>query len=102
MQMFPPDRRFAGVAALGALFANQLAANTAAIGYAEGTADYAAESLAALPAAGQLAMLEAYAAALHPIFWVGAVAAVLASLLGWLLVEVPLSDGRAAEPSAAE
>ncbi|WP_245958402.1 MFS transporter [Pelagibacterium sediminicola] len=102
VQMFRQIGGSLGVAALGALFANRLAAETAAIGYPEGTAAYATEVLAALSPDGRLAMLEAYAAALHPIFWVGAIAAVLASLLGWLLVEVPLTDRRAPEPAAAE
>lgn len=103
-QMFRQIGGSLGVAVLGALFANRLAYETAAIGHPEGTAGFAAEAMAQLPPTEQLAMLEAYTAALHPIFWVAAGAAVLASLVSWLLVEIPLADAGPArpQPSAAE
>lgn len=104
VQMFRQIGGSLGVAVLGALFANRLALETAAAGHPEGTAAYAPEAFNLLPSVEQLAMLEAYVAALHPIFWVGAGAAILASLLSWLLVEVPLADAheQEREPSAAE
>lgn len=98
-QMFRQIGGSLGVAGLGAIFANRLAFETAAIGHPEGTAAFAAEALARLPAAEQATMLEAYVAALHPVFWVCAAAALVASLLGWLLVEVPLADKIARDPA---
>jgi MFS family permease len=103
-QMFRQIGGSLGVAGLGAIFANRLAIETATIGHPEGTAAFAADALARLPQSEQLAMLTAYTAALHPVFWVAAAAAVVASLLGWLLVEVPLADKLPTEqvPGAAE
>ncbi|WP_246472916.1 MDR family MFS transporter [Pelagibacterium limicola] len=103
-QMFRQIGGSLGVSVLGALFANRLAFETAAIGHAEGTAAFAAQALAGLPQVERLAMLEAYVAALHPVFWAGAACALVASFLGWLLIEVPLSDDAVPErePSAAE
>lgn len=108
-QMFRQIGGSLGVAALGAIFANRLAFETAAIGHPEGTAGFDAEILAAMPAADQLAMLQAYVAALHPIYWIAAIAALGAFVLGWFLIEVPLSTRLpservepAAEPQAAE
>ncbi|HWJ87427.1 MAG TPA: MDR family MFS transporter [Pelagibacterium sp.] len=103
-QMFRQIGGSLGVAVLGAVFANRLAYETAAIGHAEGTAGFNPETLSAMAGPEQMAMLEAYVAALHPIYLVAAVGAVVASLLGWLLVEIPLSDRSPveAEPQAAE
>jgi hypothetical protein len=53
-------------------------------------------------------MLEAYVSALHPIYWIAAIAAVVAFIVGWFLIEIPLSDRRPQrvevepEPQAAE
>ncbi len=101
-QMFRQIGGSLGVAILGAIFANRLAVEAAAVGHPEGTAGFNAQSLAAMSQADQLAMLEAYVAALHPIYWVAAGAAVLASLIGWLLIEIPMVDRRKvqAEPEA--
>ncbi|SDG63525.1 MDR family MFS transporter [Pelagibacterium luteolum] len=107
-QMFRQIGGSLGVAVLGAIFANRLAFETAAIGHDEGTAGFNADILAAMPATEQAAMLEAYVSALHPIYWVAAAAAVIAFAIGWLLVEIPLSDrlpateDTDAEPQAAE
>lgn len=106
-QMFRQIGGSLGVAILGAVFANRLAYETAAIGHPEGTAGFNADVLAAMPAGEQLAMLEAYVAALHPIYWIAAIASVVAFAIGWLLIEVPLSDriqsdSDEAEPQAAE
>lgn len=101
-QMFRQIGGSLGVAVLGAIFANRLAHETAAIGHPEGTAGFNADLLAAMPAADQAAMLNAYVTALHPIYWIAAIAAVAAFILGWFLIEVPLSDRnpRAVEPEA--
>ncbi|RDE09874.1 MDR family MFS transporter [Pelagibacterium lacus] len=110
-QMFRQIGGSLGVAILGAIFANRLAYETLAIGHPEGTAGFAAEALAAMPAGEQAAMMQAYVSALHPIYLVAAGAAVVAFILSWFLVEIPLSDrqpgqGRSgpakAEPQAAE
>src|SRR5690606_34240936 len=58
-QMFRQIGGSLGVAVLGAIFANRLAHETAAIGHPEGTAGFNADILAAMPAAEQVAMLEA-------------------------------------------
>ncbi|MEQ8447568.1 MAG: MDR family MFS transporter [Pelagibacterium sp.] len=108
-QMFRQIGGSLGVAVLGAIFANRLAFETAAIGHPEGTAAFNATALAAMPAAEQLSVLQAYTSALHPIYWVAAAAAAVASIIGWFLIEIPLSDRKPspeqdieAEPQAAE
>lgn len=105
VQMFRQIGGSLGVSGLGALFANRLAIETATVGHPEGTAAFAVEALARLPEVEKLELLHAYTSALHPIFWVAAVAAVIASVLSWLLVEEPLAETPARaqpEPSAAE
>ena len=104
-QMFRQIGGSLGVAVLGAIFANRLAYETAAIGHPEGTAGFNADILAAMPLADQTAMLQAYVAALHPIYWIAAAAALIASVVGWFLIEVPLSNhlpSQRAEPQPAE
>ena len=108
-QMFRQIGGSLGVAVLGAIFANRLAYEATAIGHPEGTAGFNADALAAMPAPEQAAMLEAYVAALHPIYWVAAAAALVAFVLGWFLVEIPLATKLHksgpepdAEPQAAE
>jgi len=108
-QMFRQIGGSLGVAVLGAIFANRLAFETAAIGHPEGTAGFNAAALAAMPAPEQFDMLQAYTSALHPIYWVAAAAAAVASIIGWFLIEIPLSDRKPApamdadaEPQAAE
>ena len=108
-QMFRQIGGSLGVAVLGAIFANRLAYEATAIGHPEGTAGFNADVLAAMPAPEQAAMLEAYVAALHPIYWVAAAAALVAFVLGWFLVEIPLATKLHksgpepdAEPQAAE
>lgn len=81
-----------GVAAFGAIFANQLAANLAA-GLPAGVQLPAAADPAAireLPPAVHDAYIQAMTDALQPVFLVGAAIALLAFALTWLLVEVPL------------
>lgn len=103
-QMFRQIGGSLGVAVLGAVFANRLAHAAAAIGHPEGTGAFSPDILAAMAAPERLVLLEAYVSSLQPIYIVSAIGAVLASLLGWLLVEIPLSDTLPAEeePQAAE
>jgi EmrB/QacA subfamily drug resistance transporter len=81
-----------GVAVFGAIFANQLARNLADKlppgAHAPSSPNPAA--LHNLPPAAHAAYAAAITDALHPVFVVAAAAAVLAFLLTWLLVEVPL------------
>lgn len=105
VQMFRQIGGSLGVSGLGALFANRIAIETATVGHPEGTAAFAVEALARLPEAEKLELLRAYTSSLHPIFWVAAGAAIVASLLSMLLVETPLADTTAEvarEPAAAE
>lgn len=106
-QMFRQIGGSLGVAILGAIFANRIAMETAAVGHPEGTAAYNPDQFAALPGAEQVAMLEAYVSALHPIFWLAAGLGIAAFVLAFFLIEIPLSDRLAkddaeAEPQAAE
>lgn len=103
-QMFRQIGGSLGVSALGAIFANRLATQTAALGHPEGTAAFNPEIIGLLPPGEQAAMLEAYVSALHPVFFVSAGAAVLAFIVGWALIEIPLADTRPEkpEPNAAE
>jgi EmrB/QacA subfamily drug resistance transporter len=107
-QMFRQIGGSLGVAVLGAIFANRLAYEATAIGHPEGPAGFNADVLATMPAPEQAAMLEAYVSALHPIYWIAAIAAVVAFIVGWFLIEIPLSDRRPQrvevepEPQAAE
>ncbi|WP_332719399.1 MDR family MFS transporter [Pelagibacterium mangrovi] len=107
-QMFRQIGGSLGVAVLGAIFANRLAYEATAIGHPEGTAGFNADVLATMPAPEQAAMLEAYVSAMHPIYWIAAIAAVVAFVVGWFLIEIPLSDRHPQrvevepEPQAAE
>jgi len=91
-QMFRQIGGSLGVAVHGAIFANRLAYEATAIGHPEGTAGFNADVLATMPAPEQAAMLEAYVSAMHPIYWIAAIAAVVAFIVGWFLIEIPLSD----------
>ena len=86
-----------GVAVLGAVFANRLLQETAAIGHPEGSAGFEAAALAALPVDERTLMLGAYVEALSTVFFVAGVVALSAFLLGWALREIPLSDSAPAE-----
>jgi EmrB/QacA subfamily drug resistance transporter len=81
-----------GVAIFGAIFANQLAKNLAGLLPAGAHVPQSANpaALQRLPPAVHAAYAAAITAALHPVFLVAAAAAVLAFLLTWLLVEIPL------------
>jgi hypothetical protein len=81
-----------GVAIFGAIFANQLAKNLAGLlpagAHVPPSPNPAA--LQRLPPAVHAAYAAAITSALHPVFLVAAAAALLAFLLTWLLVEIPL------------
>jgi hypothetical protein len=80
------------VSLFGAIFAAGLAANLAAAlpaGASLPTAT-APDAIHALPSAMRALYLNAFTAALHPIFVYGAAIAVLAFALTWFLKEIPL------------
>jgi EmrB/QacA subfamily drug resistance transporter len=89
-----------GTSLFGAIFAAGLAANLAAAQPAGAPlpAVTAPDALRALPSVMRAMYLDAFTAALHPIFVYGAVVAVLAFALTWFLKEVPLR-GAASAPS---
>lgn len=101
-QMFRQIGGSLGVAILGAIFANRIAIETTAIGHPEGTAAFNPDQFAALPAGEQLQMLEAYVSALQPIFLLGGGLGLIAFILAFMLVEVPLSDRLPQEETEAE
>jgi EmrB/QacA subfamily drug resistance transporter len=81
-----------GVSLFGAIFAAGLAANLAAA-LPKGAplpAATAPDAIRALPTATRALYLDAFTAALHPVFVYGAAIAVLAFALTWFLKEVPL------------
>jgi len=81
-----------GVALLGALFSNHLAANLAGFlppGAEAGRLN--AASVAHLPPQVQAVVLKAFTDAMHPVFMVGAGAAFVAFCLTWMMTEKPLS-----------
>ncbi len=82
-----------GVALLGALFSNRLAANLAEFmpAGAGGGGRMNAASVAHLPPEIRSMVLSAFTDAMHPVFLVGAGAAFLAFLLTFMLTELPLS-----------
>ena len=87
-----------GVSIFGAIFANQLASNLA--DELPPGAEIPATSpdvVAQLPPALHAAFLDAFAAALGPVFAVAAVVSLVAFMLTWLLREVPLRKSAAAE-----
>src|SRR5579872_3650067 len=81
-----------GVSLFGAIFAASLAANLAA-GLPPGVslpAALAPAAIQALPSAVRLPYLQAFTAALHPVFVPAAVIGALAFALTWFLKEIPL------------
>src|SRR5690606_31732799 len=90
VQMFRQIGGSLGVSILGAIFANQLAFRAAVIGHPEGTAGFSPGTLLLMPVAERDAMISAYAAALHPVFWVTAGLSMVACGLSFLLRESPL------------
>lgn len=81
-----------GVAVLGAVFANRLGVELAVNGSSVGQGSVTVESIAALSEPAREAAINAYAMALHPVFWCAAVVAAMAFALSWCLKEVPLAE----------
>nr|WP_255714132.1 MDR family MFS transporter [Pelagibacterium xiamenense] len=98
--MFRQTGGSVGTAVLGAVFAHHLALEVGETG----TRGLSAEVIARMPPETAQRVMDGYAAALHPVFWIAAAAALFAFAIGWLLVEVPLEDTFEPrnEPSAAE
>jgi EmrB/QacA subfamily drug resistance transporter len=88
-----------GVSIFGAIFANRLAANLAdAIPPGDDLPAAATPgAIAGLPPTVHAAYLDAFAAALGPVFGVAAVVSLVGFLLTWLLREVPLRKSVAAD-----
>ena len=80
-----------GIALFGALFAQKLASHLGA-GLPAGAESgrMSPEALAALPPEVRAPFLDAFASALHPVFWVAAVIGLVGFLFTFLLKEVPL------------
>lgn len=90
VQMFRQTGGTIGVAVLGAIFANRLAVE---VGVSNGGgALLDPEAIAAMPPDIHAQLINGYAAALHPVFWVAAAAAAIGFVASWFLREIPLSD----------
>jgi EmrB/QacA subfamily drug resistance transporter len=87
-----------GVAVLGAIFANRLAAHLP-VGVPKGVTP---ETVRNLPPAVHAIYADAVAAALHPIFLVAAAVGLVAFALTWLLKEVPLQKTTGVGETAGE
>lgn len=82
-----------GTAAFGAVFSAGLAQRLSA--HLPGTADLrslGAEAVRAMPPEVQARVMEGFSDALHPVFWIAAVAALLACLTSMRLREEPLGE----------
>lgn len=77
-----------GTAGLGALFAAGLAADPRTAGVR-----FTAEGMAALPPALRAELVAHFAAAMHPVFWTAAAAALVAAALSLALREAPVEGG---------
>lgn len=85
-----------GTAAFGALFANGLGQHLAGTLPSGGAVkSISAAQVASLPPETQAQVLQGFSQALHPIFWIGAAVALLASLMSLRLRELPLDSGEA-------
>ncbi|HLH91716.1 MAG TPA: hypothetical protein VKX28_24970 [Xanthobacteraceae bacterium] len=84
--------RSVGVAAFGALFAARLTRGLAALMRPGAHLPAAAtpDAIAALPPALKAGYLDAFMAALHPVFLAAAAIAVVAFALTWLVEDLPL------------
>ncbi len=90
-----------GVSVFGAIFTGGLAARLGDVMPAgSGTGSFSAQAVAALPEPVRNMVLEAFASALHPVFYTAAGAAVLAFGLSFLLEERPLANSLREEPEA--
>ena len=91
-----------GIAVFGAIFANRLDANLAKAlpPGVHGPKTVAPATVRNLPPHLHSVYVHAFAAALHPVFLVGAVIAVLSFALTWFLHEVPLRTTTEPAPAA--
>lgn len=87
-----------GVSVFGAIFSSGLAARLGDVMPAGGSSSFSAQAVAALPEPVRNLVLEAFASALHPVFYTAAGAAVLAFGLSFLLEELPLANTLRQEP----
>jgi MFS family permease len=90
-----------GVSIFGAIFSSGLAARLSAVmPEGAGSAGFSAQAVASLPEPLRGQMLEAFASALHPVFFTAAGVAILAFCLTFLLEELPLATTLRKEPEA--
>lgn len=90
-----------GVSVFGAIFASGLAARLGdALPEGGGAGAFSAQAVASLPEPVRNQVLEAFAAALHPVFFTAAGAAIIAFGLTFFLKELPLSNSLRQEPEA--
>lgn len=90
-----------GVSVFGAIFSSGLASRLGDImPQGSGTGSFSAQAVAALPEPVRNMVLEAFASALHPVFFTAAAAAVIAFGLTFLLEERPLANTLRKEPEA--
>lgn len=89
-----------GVSAFGAIFSAGLASRLDSVLPSAGQVTFSPQSVAILPEPVRQLVLEAFASALHPVFFTAAGAAVLAFALSFLLEERPLSDSLRQEPES--
>lgn len=88
-----------GVSLFGAIFSSSLASQLGSAAHAGGNA-FSPQAVQALAPAARTQVLEGFAAALHPVFFTAAGAAVLAFGLAFLLREIPLATTLRKEPEA--
>ena len=90
-----------GVSVFGAIFSSGLASRIGSImPEGGGTASFSPAAVAALPEPIRDMVLEAFANALHPVFYTAAGAAILAFGLTFFLEELPLANTLRKEPEA--
>lgn len=90
-----------GVSVFGAIFSSGLAAQLGGIlPEGGGSQSFNAQALAGLPEPVRNLVLEAFASALHPVFYTAAAAAILAFGLSFLLEERALSNTLRRQPEA--
>jgi EmrB/QacA subfamily drug resistance transporter len=91
-----------GISVFGAIFSNRLAAELGGLGggHSGGMGSLNHDMISALPEPIRTTVLDAFANALHPVFFVAAAAGVVAFGIGFLLKEIPLSNTLREEPAA--
>lgn len=89
-----------GVSVFGAIFSSGLAARLGDVMPEGSGTTFSPAAVASLPPEIRELVLQAFASALHPVFYTAAGAAVLAFGLAWLLEERPLANTLRKEPEA--